>query len=207
MAINIEWQTLPSQTNNATDSPRLYPRMINNETVDIISFCEEVARHGTFTKGAVKGLLYDMMDVIAKLLHEGKTIDLEDLGTFKLSIGAAADVTPNTPYNKRQVAIRGINFQPHKTLIDSIGSPKFHTVPRNAEVMVMSQEKTQETLLEYFKTHDHITRSQFEKLCRLKRATANFRLKQFVKSGFLRKVGNNRGTKYVVETTKNNTFL
>lgn len=202
MAINIEWQTLPSQTSNAAESLRLYLRMTDNETIDTMSFCEEVAKHCTFTKGTVKGLICDMAAIIAKLLHDGKTIDLEDLGTFKLSIGTDANVTSDMPYSKRPIIIRGINFQPSKTLMDTIGTPKFRTIPRNARPTAMSQEQIQNILLEYFNTHNSITRSQFENLCKLKRTTAYVRLKTLVASGFLIKVGNNKETRYVVKTAK-----
>ena len=202
MAINIEWQTLPNQTNNTADKPLLYPRMTENETVNMVSFCEKVAKYSSLTKGAVTTLICDMAEVIAKLLHEGKTIDLEDFGTFRLSIGTDANITSDIPYSKRQITVRGVNFQPHKTLIDAIGTPSFRTIPRNARITAVSQEQLQEILLEYFKTHDHITRSQFEKLCQLKRATACVRLKKLVNSGFLMKIGTNRDTKYTIGTTK-----
>lgn len=197
MAINIEWQTLPTQTNDNTNKTRLYPRLTENETVDTQSFCEKVAKHASLKKGVVQGLLCDMADVMARLLREGKTIDLEDLGTFRLSIGSDTIVTPGMPYSKRQVTVRGINFQPHKAFMESIGTPDFRTIPRNASPIVMPQSQIQKILIEYFQTHDSITRPQFEKLCKLKRATANVRLKKLVESGFLRKVGTNKETKYV----------
>ena len=207
MAINIEWQALPNQTSNTVDTPRLYPRMTDSETIDMTSFCEKVAKHSTVTKGTVKGVICDMVDIIAKLLYEGKTIDLEELGTFRLSIGTDTYVTSNMPYSKRQVAIRGVNFQPHKTLIDAIGTPKFRTIPRLTRITAMSQEQLQNVLLEYFKTYDSITRSQFEDLCKLKRTTAYVRLKALVDSGFLIKVGTNRDTKYIVGTIKTVKYL
>lgn len=205
MAINIEWQTLPNQTNNTADKSLLYPRMTENETVNMISFCEKVAKYSSLTKGTVTTLIYDMAEVIAKLLHEGKTIDLEDFGTFRLSIGTDANITSDIPYSKRQITVRGVNFQPHKTLIDAIGIPCFRTIPRSARITAMPQEQLQEILLEYFKTHDYITRSQFEKLCQLKRATACVRLKKLVDSDILIKIGTNRDTKYTIGTMKDST--
>lgn len=207
MAINIEWQVLPNQTSNAVDTPRLYPRMTDSETVNMISLCEKVAKHSTVTKGTVKSVICDMVDIFAKLLYEGKTIDLEDLGTFRLSIGTNTYVTSNMPYNKRPVMIRGINFQPSKTLMDAIGTPQFRTIPYNIRHTKMSQEQLQHVLLEYFKTHDSITRSHFEDLCKLKRTTAYVRLKALVDSGFLIKVGTNRDTKYIIGTIKTVKYL
>lgn len=62
----------------------------------------------------------------------------------------------------------------------------------------MTIDQLKHVLLDYFDTHDHITRVQFEELCKLKRSTAYIRLKELVESGFLRKVGYNRETKYEI---------
>lgn len=197
MAINIEWQLLPTQKKNIDGKPLLFPRMIENESINLNLLCEEIAKQSIHTKGTIKGVIYDLVEIFAKLLHEGKTIDLEDMGTFKLAIGTDAKITSDMPYKKRPITVRGINFQPSKILMDAIGTPKFRTIPRNAKLTAMSQEQLQKTLLEYFNKHDSITRLQFERLCQLKRATAYFHLKRFVESGFLIKIGNNRETRYI----------
>lgn len=196
MAIDIEWQMLPKQSNESVNKPLLYPRIIKNGTVDLQTLCEKIAKHSSYTKGTIKGIIDDMVDIIAELLSKGETISLEEFGTFRLSIGTNANITPDIPYNKRNVIIRGINFQPDKALMEAIGTPKFQTCPRNASATAMSQDQLRHALLEYFKTHDHITRSQFENLYKLKRTTAYVRLKAFVDSGFLIKIGSNRDTKY-----------
>lgn len=139
----------------------------------------------------------DMVDVMKELLSEGKTIDLDELGTFKLSIGTDNHVTPDTPYQKRKVAIRGVNFQPCKLLMEAIGTPKFRTVPRNASPAVMTADQLQSALLEYFETHDSITRSKFQELYKLKRTTACDRLKELQDMGVIKSIGSGRERKYV----------
>ena len=52
-------------------------------------------------------------------------------------------------------------------------------------------------LLIYFKTHDSITREEFERTFGLKRTTAYMRLKTLVKMGVIVAVGNGRERKYV----------
>ena len=148
--------------------------------------------------GTVIGIVSDTIGVMKMMLHEGKTIDLEDFGVFKLSIGTDCYVTPSTPYHKRRVVVRGVNFQPNKVLMDAIDTPDFRMVPRNASPVVISIEQMQYALTDYFKAHDSITRSEVEKLCKMKRTTACDRLNELVKSGFLRKVGYNKETKYVI---------
>lgn len=193
MAINIEWQMLPTQNNDTAEKPLLYPRMTKIETVDFHSFCKKIAKRSIHTKGTVEAVICDMIDTFAEMLHEGKTINLEELGTFKLSVGTNANITNDIPLHKRNVLVRGINFQPSKTLMNTIGTPTFRNI---SSVATVPQDLLQRMLLEYFKTHDSITRSQFENLCKLKRTTAYIRLKKFIDSGFLIKIGNNRDTEY-----------
>ncbi|MDO4180763.1 MAG: HU family DNA-binding protein [Bacteroidales bacterium] len=196
MAIDIEWQTLPTPNNNDDNKPLLYPRMTDNGIVDFQTLCELTAQYGSYTRGTVKSITSDLMEIIAKLLSEGKTIDIAEFGTFRLAIGAEANVSSDTPYHKRPITVRGVNFQPDKALMDAIGTPDFLSVPRNAPPVAMTVGQIEKVLLEYFKTHDSITRAQFEELCQLKRTTAYGRLKELMDSGFLKQVGHNKETKY-----------
>ena len=52
-------------------------------------------------------------------------------------------------------------------------------------------------LLTYFKTHDSITRDEFERTFGLKRTTAYMRLKELVNMGVIQAIGNGRETKYI----------
>ena len=195
MAINIEWQALPTPHEEKDKPPQLYPRLVDNEVVDFHKLCEKVSKHSSKSMGTVIGIVSDTIDVMKMMLHEGKTIDLDDFGVFKLSIGTDSYVIPSTPYHKRKVVVRGVNFQPNKVLMDAIDTPDFRTVPRNASPVVMPIEQMQYVLTDYFKTHDSITRSEVEKLCKMKRTTACDRLSELVKSEVLRKVGYNKETK------------
>lgn len=205
MAINIEWQKLPTQNNDATNNTPLYPRIADNQTIDFLALCDKVAKHGVCSKGIVQSVISDMADVIAELLYEGKTIELETLGTFRLAIGTTGNVTQSTPLRARNVVVRGVNFQPSKVFMESIGNPEFRFIPYNTSPATISDEKLQHILLEYFKTNNNITRSQFERLCNLRRTTAYTRLKKLVESGFLVKVGTNKNTRYALRKTKDDT--
>ena len=205
MAINIEWQKLPTQNDDATNNTSLYPRIADNQTIDLLALCDKVANHGVCSKGIVQNVIYDMADVIAELLYEGKTIELESLGTFRLAIGTTGNVTQSTPLRARNVVVRGVNFQPSKVFMESIGNPEFRFIPYNTSPATISDEKLQHILLEYFKTNNNITRSQFERLCNLRRTTAYTRLKKLVESGILVKVGTNKNTRYVLRNIKYST--
>lgn len=192
MAIDIEWLPLPTQNG---DKDKYYPHVTNNGTVDFQSLCESITKRGSYTKGTVRNVLSDIVDVIAETLREGKAIDLAELGTFRLSVGT--DAQPDVPLHKRKVTVRGVSFQPDRMLMNAIGTPAFRC--RKATAVSMTSGRLKRLLSEYFETHESITRSQFETLCRLKRTVAYIRLNELVESGFLKRVGCNRETRYEIQ--------
>ena len=70
-----------------------YP--VIEETIDLDSLSEHMANHNTpYSKGAIKGMLTDMVGCIKELLLEGKNVKIADLAIFSLGIknnGGAAD--------------------------------------------------------------------------------------------------------------------
>ena len=62
-----------------------YP--VIEETVTLEGLAEHMANHNTpFSKGAIKGLLTDMVGCIKELLLEGKNVKIADLAIFSLGI-------------------------------------------------------------------------------------------------------------------------
>ncbi|MCH5312184.1 MAG: hypothetical protein J1E57_09580 [Prevotella sp.] len=41
MAINIEWQALPTSHEEKGKQPQLYPRLVDNEVVDFYKLCKK----------------------------------------------------------------------------------------------------------------------------------------------------------------------
>ena len=57
------------------------------ETVSLEELAEHMSNHNTpFSKGAITGMLTDMVDCIKALLLEGKNVKIADLAIFSLGI-------------------------------------------------------------------------------------------------------------------------
>ena len=57
------------------------------ETVTLEGLAEHMSNHNTpFSKGAIKGMLTDMVNCIKELLLEGKNVKIDDLAIFSLGI-------------------------------------------------------------------------------------------------------------------------
>ena len=195
MAINIEWQVKPPGKQDS--KPQMFPRITDSEIVNEQQLAELVASHGTLSRGNAKTALNDLAEVMADLLKEGKTISIPSLGSFKLSIGTDSEIRPDSDRRMQSIVVRGVNFQPAQELIDAIGKPTFLWKPTTGVAIAPTLEQIIPQLLTYFKTHDSITRDEFESIFGLKRTTAYMRLKELVNMGVIVAVGNGRETKYV----------
>ena len=62
-----------------------YP--VIDETVDLDGLADHMSSHNTpYSKGAIKGMLTDMVSCIKELLLEGKNVKIADLAIFSLGI-------------------------------------------------------------------------------------------------------------------------
>ncbi len=197
MAIDIEWQIRPPHKNDSGDKPKLFPRKANVEVVDENLVAKKLAAHSGMSMGVALDVLEDMGTIIAGLLRDGKDVNISSLGRFQLSIGCDEEVYSDTKNSIQKVAVRGVRFQANKYLMDTVGEPTFREVARNAAIIATSVEELIPLLDEYFKTHSHITRAEFESAFNLKRATATLRLKELTNMGVIKQEGAGKDTKYI----------
>ncbi len=197
MAIDIEWQIRPPHKNDSGDKPKLFPRKANVEVVDENLVAKKLAAHSGMSMGVALDVLEDMGAIIAGLLREGKDINISSLGRFSLSICCDEDVYSDTKKSQQKVAVRGVRFQANKELMEVVGEPTFREVARNADIVATSVDALIPLLDEYFKTHSHITRAEFESTFNLKRTTAFTRLKELEEMGVIKQEGAGKDTKYI----------
>lgn len=197
MAIDIEWQIRPPHKNDSGDKPKLFPRKAKVDVADENLLAKKLAAHSGISTGVALAVLEDMGEIMGELLQEGKDINISSLGRFSLSIGCDEDVYSDTKNSKQKVAVRGVRFQANKELMEVVGEPTFREVARNADIVATSADALIPLLDEYFKTHSHITRAEFESAFNLKRATATLRLKELTNMGVIKQEGAGKDTKYI----------
>jgi len=86
-----------------------YP--VIEETIDLDGLAGHMANHNTpFSKGAIKGMLTDMVSCIKELLLEGKNVKIADLAIFSIGIknrgGAESEDKFSTSANIKGVKLR-----------------------------------------------------------------------------------------------------
>ncbi len=84
----IRYKKFQSTTDNATKD-KWYPRAVPQEMVTLDGLSQHMASHNTpYSKGAIKGILTDMVLCIKELLLEGKSVKIEDLAIFTIALRA-----------------------------------------------------------------------------------------------------------------------
>ena len=184
MAIDIEWQVKPP--GKSDDKPQLFPRIVDSEVVNEHKLAKRIASHGSLSRGNAIAALDDFAEVMADLLREGKTVNIPSLGSFKLSIGTDSEIHSDTDRRMQTIVVRGVNFQ-----------PSLQWKSKTGVVIAPTTDQLIPQLITFFKTHDSITREEFERTFGLKRTTAYMRLKEMVKRGVIQAIGNGRERKYV----------
>ena len=104
--------------NNNQQSPsfgKYFAFPVIEETIDLDGLAEHMSSHNTpFSKGAVKGMLTDMVGCIKELLLEGKNVKIADLAIFSLGIknNGGADNAEDFSVTKN---IRGVKLRARAT--------------------------------------------------------------------------------------------
>ena len=88
-----------------------YAYPVIEETVDLEALADHMANHNTpYSKGAITGVLTDMVNCIKELLLEGKNVKIADLAIFSLGIknngGATSEDTFTVSKNIKGVKLR-----------------------------------------------------------------------------------------------------
>ena len=195
MAINIEWQVKPPLKNE--ENPQMFPRIVDSIIVNEQQLSKLIESHGSLSRGNAKAALNDLAEVMADLLSEGKTVCIPSFGSFKLSIGTDSEIHSDTDRRMQTIVVRGVNFQPSQEFMAAIGKPSFQWKSKTGVVIAPTTDQLIPQLITFFKTHDSITREEFERTFGLKRTTAYMRLKELVKRGVIQAIGNGRERKYV----------
>jgi predicted histone-like DNA-binding protein len=104
---------LRQNTNSAIEAAfgKWYASPIVNETLDIDGLAEHMAAHNTpFSKGAIKGILTDMVACIKEELLGGNAVKIDDLAIFKVGIVSSAGCEVKSEY-KASKYISGVRLR------------------------------------------------------------------------------------------------
>ena len=163
---------------------RYHARSVVTGKVDTQDLVRIIAQRSAFKEGVVTGVLVSLEDVLSELLADGKSVQLDGVGAFRIS-AKSPSVRDRHDIRSESIEFKGIVYKADKKLLRKLSATKFLRTKDSHCSEDISEIEIDGVLTEYFKEHDYITTKELEQLCGLSNATALRRLKDRVKEGKL----------------------
>lgn len=149
--------------------------------------CEDISHAQSLTVPDMVGALDSLSRAVGTALRSGRTVEVDGLGTFQLSIGTATPKHAGEKVRSRDICVKGITFRPSKELLAQLEDVHF-TVEKYEEAPLKDDEAVSQ-LRTYFADESHggiITVRKLATLTNSSYSTAYARTKRFVERGVLK---------------------
>lgn len=174
---------------------RYHARSVVTGKVDTQDLVRIIAQRSAFKESVVTGVLVGLKDVLSELLADGKSIQLDGVGAFRIS-AKSPSVRDRHEIRSESIEFKGVVYKADKKLLKKLSATKFLRTKDSHCSEDVSEIEIDGVLTEYFKENDYITTKDLEQLCGLSNATALRRLKDRVKEGKLTHPGHLRAPFY-----------
>ena len=154
-----------------------------------------IAQRSAFKEGVVTGVLIGLEEALREALAEGKSVQLDGVGTFRIS-AKSPSVRDKHEIRAESIEFKGVVYKADNKLLRKLKATKFLRTKYSQCSDDISNIEIDGLLMEYFKEHDYITTKEMQTLCGLSNATALRRLKERVKEGKLMHPGHLRAPFY-----------
>ena len=171
-----------------TGEKKAYYRLKTARKIDFQQFIDYISSHNSgISRGEAFRVLMHATDTLAELLAEGYSVTIDDMGTFKATVGLVEDkemdsFEEGTPkLNARSLKIDGVSFQADKKLIVNVDKRcdlKRAGVSRLCRSPFTKEERLQKAL-EFLKTHGAMKVKHYMELTGLSHTVAAKELREF----------------------------
>ena len=171
-----------------TGEKKAYYRLKTERNIDFQHFIDRISSHNSgISKGEAIRVLMQAADTLAELLAEGYSVTIDDMGTFKATIGVVDDKEADTfedgttRRNARSLKVDGVNFQADKRLIANVDKRcelKRAGVSRLRRSPFTKEERLQKAL-QYIESHGAMKVKHYMELTGLSHTAAAKELCEF----------------------------
>lgn len=171
-----------------TGEKKAYYRLKTERKIDFNQFVDRISSHNSgISRGEAIRVLMHATDTLAELLAEGYSVTIDEMGTFKATVGLVEDkemdsFEEGTPkLNARSLRIDGVNFQADKKLIVNVdkrcelkraGVSKLRRSP-------FTKEERLQKALEFLSSHGAMRVKHYMELTGLSHTVAVKELREF----------------------------
>lgn len=171
-----------------TGEKKAYYRMKTERKIDFNQFIDLISSHNSgISKGEAFSVLMHATDTLAELLAQGYSVAIDELGTFKATVGLVKDkemdsFEEGTPkLNARSLRVDGVSFKAERRLILNVDKRcdlKRAGVSRLCRSPFTKEERLQKAL-EYLNAHGAMKVKDYMELTSLSHTVAAKELREF----------------------------
>lgn len=171
-----------------TGEKKAYYRMKTERKIDFNQFIDLISSHNSgISRGEAFHVLTHATDILAELLAEGYSVTIDEMGTFKATIGLVSDkemdsFEEGTPkLNARSLRVDGVSFKADKRLILNVDKRcdlKRAGVSRLCRSPFTKEERLQKAL-EYLNAHGAMKVKDYMEFTSLSHTVAAKELREF----------------------------
>lgn len=171
-----------------TGEKKAYYRLKTEQKIDFHQFIDRISSHNSgISRGEAFRVLMHATDTLAELLAEGYSVTIDDMGTFKATVGLVEDKEMDSfeegspKLNARSLKIDGVSFQADKKLIVNVDKRcdlKRAGTSRLCRSPFTREERLQKAQ-EYLKSHGAMKVKNYMELTGLSHTVAAKELREF----------------------------
>jgi predicted histone-like DNA-binding protein len=201
--MSIEYDFYRNPNSQGTNKKRYHARVVSSDRISTDELAEEIQKECSLTITDVKAVLIALGDKLAKHLGEGSKVHLEGIGYFQVNLQCKEEVRTTRSVRSDNVEFKSVSYRADNELKKHLRNQKIQRSQTRIHSREMTEEEIDQKLSDYFKTHDTLSRSQFEVLCTQVKSTAHRILQKLVKDGKLKNVSTKQHPVYMPDNLYN----
>ena len=195
--MSIEYDFYRNPNSQGTNKKRYHARVVSSNRISTDELAEEIQNECSLTITDVKAVLIALGDKLAKHLGDGSKVHLEGIGYFQVNLQCKEEVRTTRSIRSENVEFKSVSYRADNELKKHLRNQKIQRSQTKIHSVEMTEEEIDQKLTDFFKTHETLTRSQFEVLCTQIKSTAHRILQKLVKNGKLRNVSTKQHPVYM----------
>ena len=201
--MSIEYDFYRNPNSQGSNKKRYHARVVSSNRISTDELAEEIQKECSLTITDVKAVLIALGDKLAKHLGDGSKVHLEGIGYFQVNLQCKEEVCSTRSVRSDNVEFKSVSYRADNELKKHLKKQKIQRSQTKIHSVEMTEEEIDRKLMDYFKTHDALTRSQFEVLCTQVKSTAHRILQKLVKDGKLKNVSTKQHPVYMPDNLYN----
>ena len=201
--MSIEYDFYRNPNSQGSNKKRYHARVVSSNRISTDELAEEIQKECSLTITDVKAVLIALGDKLAKHLGDGSKVHLEGIGYFQVNLQCKEEVCSTRSVRSDNVEFKSVSYRADNDLKKHLKKQKIQRSQTKIHSVEMTEEEIDRKLMDYFKTHDALTRSQFEVLCTQVKSTAHRILQKLVKDGKLKNVSTKQHPVYMPDNLYN----